>query len=293
MTLALFFEQLLYGLQFGLMLFLLSIGVTLVFGLMGLVNIAHGSMFMIGAYIGFTVGERAGPLLGFAAGLAGAAVVALVIEISVMRRIYRKKHLEQVLATFGLMLILNELVIAIWGREPLLASMPAWLAGSVHLFGDLYYPTYRLAISFVAVSAGAAMYLVLTRTRVGMLVRASAEKRAIAEALGVNVDTLFMIVFVFSAVLAALAGLMMGPLITVEAGVGEPLLVLALVVIILGGAGSLKGCLMASLLIGVIDTFARVYLSGVGGGGQAIANMVVYILMLFVLLLRPQGLFNR
>ena len=293
MTAVLFLEQLLYGVQFGLMLFLLSIGVTLVFGVMGLVNIAHGSMFMIGAYVGFTVNEHYGPLAGFAAGLLGAAVVAFIIEITVMRRIYRRGHLEQVLGTFGLMLILNELVIIVWGREPLLASMPTWLTGAIHFFGDLYYPSYRLAITVVAIIAGIAMYLLLTRTRVGMLVRASAEKRSVAEALGVNVDVLFTVVFILSAVLAALAGLMMGPLITVESGVGEPLLILALVVIIVGGAGSLKGCLIASLIIGVVDTFARVYLAGIGGSGQALANMVVYVLMLFVLLLRPQGLFSR
>lgn len=293
MCLALFIEQLLNGLQFGLMLFLLSMGVTLIFGVMGLVNIAHGSLFMLGAYVGFSVGERWGLVLGFLAGLVGAAAIGLAIEMLVMRRLYRRDHLAQVLGTFGLMLICNELVVMLWGREPLLASMPAWLSGSVPLYGELRYPAYRLAISAMAVAAGLGVYLLLTRTRVGMLVRAGADKRFMVEALGVNIDALFTAVFVLGAVLAALAGLMMGPLITVEAGVGEPLLVLALAVIIVGGAGSLRGCLVASLLIGVVDTLARAYLSALGGGGRAVAGMVVYWLMLAVLLVRPRGLFAR
>jgi branched-chain amino acid transport system permease protein len=293
MSLVLLVEQLLNGLQFGLMLFLLSMGVMLIFGVMGLVNIAHGSLFMLGAYFGFTVGERWGFALGFLAGLAGAAAVGLAFETLVMRRLYRRSHLDQVLGTFGLMLVCNELVVIFWGREPLLASMPEWLSGSVVLFGELRYPAYRLAISAVAVAAGLGVYLLLTRTRVGMLVRAGADKRTMVEALGVNIDALFAAVFVLGAALAALAGLMMGPLITIEAGVGEPLLILALAVIIVGGTGSLKGCLVASLLIGVVDTLARAYLSALGGGGRAAASMVVYWLMLAVLLVRPRGLFTR
>jgi branched-chain amino acid transport system permease protein len=293
MSLVLLVEQLLNGLQFGLMLFLLSMGVMLIFGVMGLVNIAHGSLFMLGAYFGFTVGERWGFALGFLAGLAGAAAVGLAFETLVMRRLYRRSHLDQVLGTFGLMLVCNELVVIFWGREPLLASMPEWLSGSVVLFGELRYPAYRLAISAVAVAAGLGVYLLLTRTRVGMLARAGADKRIMVEALGVNIDALFAAVFVLGAALAALAGLMMGPLITIEAGVGEPLLILALAVIIVGGTGSLKGCLVASLLIGVVDTLARAYLSALGGGGRAAASMVVYWLMLAVLLVRPRGLFTR
>jgi branched-chain amino acid transport system permease protein len=293
MSLVLLVEQLLNGLQFGLMLFLLSMGVMLIFGVMGLVNIAHGSLFMLGAYFGFTVGERWGFALGFLAGLAGAAAVGLAFETLVMRRLYRRSHLDQVLGTFGLMLVCNELVVIFWGREPLLASMPEWLSGSVVLFGELRYPAYRLAISAVAVAAGLGVYLLLTRTRVGMLVRAGADKRIMVEALGVNIDALFAAVFVLGAALAALAGLMMGPLITIEAGVGEPLLILALAVIIVGGTGSLKGCLVASLLIGVVDTLSRAYLSALGGGGRAAASMVVYWLMLAVLLVRPRGLFTR
>ena len=293
MSLVLLVEQLLNGLQFGLMLFLLSMGVMLIFGVMGLVNIAHGSLFMLGAYFGFTVGERWGFALGFLAGLAGAAAVGLAFETLVMRRLYRRSHLDQVLGTFGLMLVCNELVVIFWGREPLLASMPEWLSGSVVLFGELRYPAYRLAISAVAVAVGLGVYLLLTRTRVGMLVRAGADKRIMVEALGVNIDALFAAVFVLGAALAALAGLMMGPLITIEAGVGEPLLILALAVIIVGGTGSLKGCLVASLLIGVVDTLARAYLSALGGGGRAAASMVVYWLMLAVLLVRPRGLFTR
>lgn len=293
MSWTLLLEQLLNGLQFGLMLFLLSTGVTLIFGVMGLVNIAHGAMFTLGAFIGFSVGERYGYVLGFGAGLLGTALVALLIEQLVMRRLYRRHHLDQVLGTFGLMLIINEVVVMAWGRDPMFASMPQWLSGAVPLFGDLHYPSYRLAISLVAVVAGLGVYLLVTRTRVGMLIRAGAEKREIAEALGVNIDALFTIVFMLGAALAALAGVMMGPLITVEAGVGEPLLILALVVIIVGGAGSMKGCLVSSLLIGIVDTLGRAYIASIGDGGRALANMVVYVLMLAVLLLRPRGLFQR
>ena len=293
MSFPLLVEQLLNGLQFGLMLFLLSMGVMLIFGVMGLVNIAHGSLFMLGAYSGYTAAAHWGIAAGYLVGLAGAALMGLAFEVLVMRRLYRRSHLDQVLGTFGLMLICNELVTILWGRTPLLAAMPAWLSGSVPLFGDLRYPAYRLAVSAVAVAAGVGVHLLLSRTRVGMLVRAGADKRAMVEALGVNIDLLFAAVFALGAALAGLAGLMMGPLITLEAGVGEPLLILALAVIIVGGTGSLRGCLVASLLVGVVDTLARAYLSTLGGGGRAAASMAVYWLMLAVLLVRPRGLFTR
>ena len=293
MSWTLLFEQLLNGLQFGLMLFLLSTGVTLIFGVMGLVNIAHGAMFTLGAFLGFAVGERYGLIAGWAAALLGTGVLALVVELLVMRRLYRRHHLDQVLGTFGLMLVLNELIVIVWGRDPMFASMPDWLSGAVTLTEQLQYPAYRIAISCVALAAGALVYLLVAHTRLGMLIRAGAEKREVAEGLGVNINLLFSLVFVLGAMLAALAGVMMGPLITVESGVGEPLLILALVIIIVGGAGSMKGCLLASLLIGLVDTLARAYLSAIGDGGRALANMTVYALMLMVLLVRPQGMFKR
>lgn len=293
MSWTLLLEQLLNGLQFGLMLFLMSTGVTLIFGVMGLVNIAHGAMFTLGAFLGFAAGDRYGYFAGVVAALLGTAVVALLIELLVMRRLYRRHHLDQVLGTFGLMLIINEVIVMVWGRDPMFASMPEWLSGSVSLTADLQYPAYRLAITLVALAAGALVYALVAHTRVGMLIRAGAEKREVAEGLGVNINLLFSLVFVLGAMLAALAGVMMGPLITVESGVGEPLLILALLIIIVGGAGSMKGCLLASLLIGVLDTLARAYLSAVGDGGRALANMVVYMLMLLVLLVRPQGMFRR
>ena len=293
MSWTLLFEQLLNGLQFGLMLFLLSTGVTLIFGVMGLVNIAHGAMFTLGAFLGFAVGERYGLIAGWAAALLGTGVLALVVELLVMRRLYRRHHLDQVLGTFGLMLVLNELIVIVWGRDPMFASMPDWLSGAVTLTEQLQYPAYRIAISCVALAAGALVYLLVAHTRLGMLIRAGAEKREVAEGLGVNINLLFSLVFVLGAMLAALAGVMMGPLITVESGVGEPLLIVALVIIIVGGAGSMKGCLLASLLIGLVDTLARAYLSAIGDGGRALANMTVYALMLMVLLVRPQGMFKR
>ena len=295
MSLALLLEQLLNGLQFGLMLFLLSVGVTLIFGVMNLVNISHGSLFMLAAFFTYTAGARWGYGLGLLIGLAGTIIVAILLEWLVIRRLYQKSHLDQVLGTFGLMLIFNELVRIVWGTEPIFALTPNWLSGSVQLSETLYYPTYRLAITAVAIIAGIAIWLLLSHTRIGMLVRAGADKRETVEALGVNINFLFAVVFVIGAVLAALAGIMMGPLITVESGIGDPLLILALVVIVVGGAGSLKGCLAASLLIGMIDTLSRALVTAdfAGGAGRALSSMSVYLLMLAVLLLRPQGLFTR
>lgn len=295
MSLYLFLEQLLNGLQFGLMLFLLSVGVTLIFGVMNLVNLSHGSMFMLGAFFTYTAAEQWGYITGIVVGLLGTAVLALLVEVVVMRRLYSRSHLDQVLGTFGLMLIFNEGVLILWGAAPIFAAGPQWLSGYVNLFGDLTYPTYRLAITLVAVLVGLGVYWFLSRTRVGMLIRAGAEKRDIVEALGININVLFTVVFVCGAVLAAVAGIMMGPLITLESGIGEPLLILALVVIVVGGTSSLKGCLAASLLIGLLDTLSRSFVTAdfAGGAGRALSSMMVYLLMLAVLLLRPRGLFAR
>lgn len=293
MGITLLIEQLLNGFQFGLILFLLSIGVTLIFGVMGFVNIAHGSMFMLGAFMGYSVAAEHGYLAGFLAGLAGAALTAWVVEIAIVRRLYQRSHLDQVLGTFGLMLIFNELVIIFWGRDPLQTYMPGWLSGAVHLFGDLHYPAYRIAISVVALAVGLGIYLLVSRSRLGMLIRAGSDKRDTAEMLGVNISRLFRSVFILGAILAALAGLVMAPLVTMESGVGEPLLILALVVVIVGGAGSMRGCFVASLLVGILDTLGRSYLPLLGEAGRALASMLVYWLMLAVLLLKPQGLFAR
>lgn len=295
MSMGLFLEQLLNGLQFGLMLFLLSVGVTLIFGVMNLVNLSHGSLFMAGAFFTYTAADKWGYAVGLAVGLAGTVLLALLIELLVVRRLYKKSHLDQVLGTFGLMLILNELVLIIWGGAPIFAATPEWLSGSVDLFGGISYPAYRIAITAVAIVVGVAVHVLLSRTRIGMLIRAGADKRAMVEALGVNINMLFMAVFVFGAVLAALAGIMMGPLITLESGIGDPLLILALVVIVVGGTGSLRGCLAASLLIGMIDTLSRSFVTAdfAGGAGRALSSMAVYLLMLAVLLVRPRGLFVR
>jgi branched-chain amino acid transport system permease protein len=293
MPAALLVEQLLNGVQYGLILFLLSAGVTLVFGVMNLVNLAHGSMFMLGGFFAFAAAAHVGYAGGVLIGLVSACGVALLAERLVVRRLYRLGHLEQVLGTFGLMLLANELVVMAWGREPMTTTMPEWLAGSVTLPGDLAYPAYRLAITAVSLAAGVALWWLLSRTRVGMRLRAGADKRAIAEALGVDIDRLFLVTFVLGAALAALAGIMMAPLLSLEAGVGDPLLILALVVVIVGGAGSLKGCLASALLVGLVDTLARVLVATHFPGGRALSNMGVYLLMLAVLLLRPRGLFVR
>ncbi|HZF78757.1 MAG TPA: branched-chain amino acid ABC transporter permease [Rubrivivax sp.] len=293
MPVALVIEQLLNGLQYGLILFLLSAGVTLVFGVMNLVNLAHGSMFMVGGFLAFSAAAHVGYGAGVVLGLVGACALALLIERLVVRRLYGLSHLEQVLGTFGLMLLSNELVIMAWGREPMLTIMPDWLSGSVELPGGVAYPAYRIAITVVAVAAGLGLWWLLAGTRIGMQVRAGADKRVIAEAMGVDIDRLFMFVFVLGSGLAALAGIMMAPLLSLEAGVGDPLLILAMVVVIVGGAGSLKGCFAAALLIGLVDTMSRVLVASQFPGGRAVANMVVYMLMLSVLIFRPRGLFVR
>ena len=294
MTFTLIVEQLLNGLQFGLMLFLIAAGLTLVFGIMDIMNLAHGSLYMAGAYVAAETMQRTG---SFTAAVLVAAVatgiVGVVLELTLIRRLALRDHLAQVLGTYAVILIANDLVKMIWGPAPVMLNMPAALSGPVRLLPDLLYPAYRLMIIVFGVAAAAGLYWFVTRTRAGVLVRAGASNRQMATLMGVRVPLLFLGVFVLGAMLAALAGVMMGPLITVESGVGEPLLILALVIIIVGGAGSMKGCLFASLLIGVLDTLARAYLSAVGDAGRALANMVVYVLMLLVLLVRPQGMFRR
>jgi branched-chain amino acid transport system permease protein len=289
-------EQVLNGVQFGMLLFLMAVGVTLVFGVMDVVNLSHGSLYMMG---GFFLAQSILWVDHFYLGalIAGIGVVgfSILIEVLVIRPLYSRGHLDQVLATFGLILFFNELVVMVWGRAPLFISTPPELSGQIELIPGAPYPTYRLAVTAVSVVLGIAVYAILRWTRIGMLVRAGAEKRQMVELMGVNIAVLYTAVFAFGAFLAAVAGMAAAPLVSVETGVGEPVLILTLVVVIIGGIGSVKGALVASLVVGLVDTFGRVLLPELigPGTGNALANMSVYILMAGILYFRPRGLFGE
>jgi branched-chain amino acid transport system permease protein len=294
MTPALLLEQLFNGVQFGMMLFLMAVGVTLVFGIMRIINLAHGSLFMIGGYLLMAMLAWTHSYL-FAVPLAfiAAALVAIALEVIVLRPLYQRGPLDQVLATFGLTLFFNEAVSVIWGREPIPLMVPPLLAGSVEIIPGTAYPAYRLAITGVAIVAGALLYLLITRTRVGALIRAGSDNREIVAALGINISLLYTLVFALSAMLAALAGIMMGPLLAVEPGVGDPILITTLVVVVIGGLGSMRGALAGALLVGVFDTLSRVLIPTVlaTNATSALVNMAIYVLMAVVLLFSRTGLF--
>jgi branched-chain amino acid transport system permease protein len=295
-------EQALNGVQFGIMLFLIAAGLTLVFGIMNLINLAHGVLYMVGAYICASVTQASGSFLqGAAAALAGTLLIGVLIELGVFRRLYARTHLDQVLATFGLTLFFNEFVRIVWGPAALYAAVPPFLAGQVQLLPGLSFPAYRVAIMVAGLCAAAILYAVITYTRLGMLIRAGASNRVMVAALGVNIKLLYTVVFGVGAALAGFAGLMAGPLLTVESGMGSDMLILSLVVITIGGVGSIRGALVASLLVGIVDAMGRSLLrpalaglmsqSAADNAAPAIASMLVYVLMALVLLLRPQGLF--
>jgi branched-chain amino acid transport system permease protein len=297
----LFFEQLLNGLQLGIMLFLMSAGLTLVFGIMQVINLAHGSFYMIGAYVGATVTAATGSfLLGLLAALPAAALVGMLVEMLVLRRLYSRDHLDQVLATFGLIMFFNELTRILWGRQPLFMDVPRWLSGSIELIPGVPYPSYRLAVIAVGILVAVLLYLLFTRTRIGMQIRAGASNREIAGALGVNIRLLYTLVFGLGTLLAGLAGVMAGPILAVEAGMGESILILTFVVIVIGGIGSIRGALVGALLVGFVDTLGRAFLplllrlvlapAYADGAAASLASMSVYLLMAAVLVWRPTGL---
>jgi branched-chain amino acid transport system permease protein len=295
-TAGLLLEQGFNGIQFGLVLFLMAVGVTLAFGVMNVINLAHGSMLMLGAYlIAASAAKTPSFLLAFVMAMLAVAVLAALLEVVVMRPLYRRGHLDQVLATFGVSIALNEAVIMIWGREAVFTPAPSWLDGSVRLAPGLDYPVYRLAITAVAIGAGIALWIMLAKTRLGMQIRAGAEKREVIAGLGVNIRLLFTAVFVISAMLAALGGVMLGPLLAVQSGMGDALLIVALAVVVIGGIGSLRGALVASLAVGLTDTYGRMFWPQLLGltAGNIMANAAVYVLMAMVIAWRPAGLFGR
>jgi branched-chain amino acid transport system permease protein len=295
-------EQCLNGLQFGLLLFLLAAGLTLVFGIMDLVNLAHGSLYMIGAYFAATFAAWTGSFLA-AAGLALAAtlLVGMAVEVIAMRRLYGRDHLDHVLGTFGLILFFNELVRLVWGPAGKNLPLPGWLSTAVEIFPGVYYPTYRFAIIVVALLVALFLYLVIMRTRIGMLIRAGASNREMIGALGINIKLLYTFVFGVGAALAGLAGLMQTPISTASIGMGENILIVAFVVIIIGGIGSIRGAFLASILVGLIDTVGRAFLPDVlklflnpaaaSAAGPALSSMLIYLLMAVILVMRPEGLF--
>jgi branched-chain amino acid transport system permease protein len=300
-TLALIFEQLLNGLQFGLMLFLMSAGLTLVFGVMGLINLAHGSLYMIGAFFcAVAAGATGNFWLGLAAGMAAAAAAGALIEMLVIRRLYDRDHLDQVLATFALILILSEATKMVFGPFPLYLNAPPILSGTVNL-GLVDYPLYRLALIGFGLLVALGLWLLIARTRLGIRIRAGENDREMIAALGVNIRALYTVVFALGAALAGMAGALVGAVQAVQVGMGEPVLILAFVVIVIGGIGSIRGAMVGALLVGVIDTMGRFLLprafavfldaSQASGIGAALASMLIYLLMALVLVLRPKGLF--
>src|SRR6266496_4086859 len=295
-------EQVLNGVQFGVMLFLMAAGLTLIFGIMNLINLAHGSLYMVGAYVAAAVFAATGSfLIGLAAALAAAVLIGIAIEIVVFRRLYGRDHLDQVLATFGLILFFNEMVRILFGSTALYMRVPDFLNGRVELLPGSPYPSYRLAIIAVGLAVALLLYLLIARTRIGMLIRAGAANRVMLGALGVNVTVLYTLVFALGTALAALAGVMAGPIFTVESGMGENVLILAFVVIVIGGIGSIRGAFVAALIVGIVDAVGRAYLrpflsvflgnAAAANAGPALASMLIYILMAAVLFVRPQGLF--
>ncbi|QQP91905.1 branched-chain amino acid ABC transporter permease [Skermanella sp. TT6] len=295
-------EQGLNGLQLGVMLFLMAAGLTLVFGIMDMINLAHGSFYMVGAYLTATFAPLLDSfVLGLLLALPLAALVGMAVEMVALRTLYRREHLDQVLATFGLILFFNELVRIVWGPQPIFLSPPAWLAGTVEIIPGVPYPAFRLAIIGVGLAVAGFLYLLITRTRTGMLIRAGASNREMLGALGVDVKRLYTLVFGLGAALAALAGAMAGPILAVQVGMGESVLILTFVVIVIGGLGSVRGALVGALLVGMVDTMARALLptllravmppSQADGVGASLASMTIYILMAAVLAWKPRGLF--
>ena len=295
-------EQAFNGVQFGIMLFLMAAGLTLVFGTMNMINLAHGSLYMIGAYVSAaTLAGTGSFLLAIAAGLLAALAIGVGVERLVFRTLYSRDHLDQVLATFGLILIFNEAVRMVFGASALYAEPPPFLAGQVTIFPEAPYPAYRLAIIAVGLLVALLLYLLIGHTRLGMLIRAGASNRVMVAAMGVNITLLYTMLFGLGALIAGLAGIMAGPIFAIESGMGEGVLILAFVVIVVGGIGSLQGAFLAALLIGVVDAMGRAYLrpllglvmsrSAADNAGPALASMLIYILMASVLFFRPQGLF--
>lgn len=302
MDLTFVIESLLNGLQFGLMLFLLAAGLTLVFGIMDFVNLAHGSLYMAGAYFAATFSALTGSFWqGMLFAVAATAVLGVVLEIAVLRRLYQRSHLSQILATYALILICNEAVRIIWGAQALTLTIPSVFSKPVELAPGFFYSSFRLFIIGSGLAVAVLMYFIVVRTRLGMLVRAGASNREMAVTMGINIKWVFTLLFAFGAALCAVAGTLLGSILAVQVGMGESILILAFVVIVIGGIGSIRGALIGALIVGVVDTLSRSLLPAVmravmppdiaSDVGPALASILIYVLMAAVLFFKPQGLF--
>ena len=302
MSTTLFLVQILNGLQLGVLLFLIAAGLTLVFGVMDFINLAHGVQYMLGAYLAVAFYGLVGNFFfALVLALAASLLFGLLLEFLVFRHLYDRDHLDQVIATFGIILFLNHAVRVMWGAAPLTLPVPEFFTGSIVLMSGLLYPVWRLVIIASGLAIAAGLYVLVTYTRFGMLVRAGATNARMVSALGVNIERLFMIVFGFGTMLAGFAGIMIAPIISVEPGMGDNILILAFVVIVIGGIGSIRGAFIAALLIGLVDTLGRSFSvdilrlmmgpSPARMTGPAIASMLIYVLMAVVLYVRPAGLF--
>jgi len=301
-TVALVLEQTLNGLQYGVMLFLMAAGLTLVFGIMNLVNLAHGSLYMVGAYLATAFAAWSGSfVLGAALALPATLLVGIVVEVVALRTLYERDHLDQVLATFGLILFFNEMIAIIWGRAAIYTSIPPFLGGHIRVLPGVPYPAYRAGIILVGVAVAVLLWVLVTRTRLGMRIRAGASNRTMVSALGVNIRLLYTLVFGLGAALAGLAGAMAGPIYSVQPGMGEAILIQVFVVIVIGGIGSIRGAMVGAIVVGMADTLGRAFLKpmlatvisppAADKAGPALASMLIYLLMAAVLFFRPEGLF--
>ncbi len=297
-----FIEQCLNGIQLGMLLFLLAAGLTLIFGIMDLVNLAHGSLYMIGAYFAATFAALTGSFIaGAALALLATLVVGMAVEVIAIRPLYGRDHLDHVLGTFGLLLFFNELVRLVWGPAGMTLPLPSQMLTAIQVLPGVYYPLYRLVIILATLAVALFLYILVMRTRIGMLIRAGASNREMVGALGVNIKLLYTLVFGLGAALAGFAGLMQAPILTVQIGMGENILILAFVVIIIGGIGSIRGAFVAAIIVGLIDTIGRAFLpdllreflsySAASSLGPALSSMLIYVLMAVVLVVRPEGLF--
>ena len=294
--------QTLNGLQLGVLLFLLASGLTLIFGIMDFVNLAHGSLYMLGAYFCATITALTGSfIVGLVLALPLVALAGVVVELVVVRTLYPRDHLDHVLATFGLILVMDTGVHLLWGPEGIAIALPQWLDGRIEVLPGIEFPTYRVAIIATGLVVAGVLWYVVTRTRLGMLIRAGASNRTMVSALGVDIQRLFTLVFAMGAVMAGLAGIMIAPITEASIGMGNEIIIVAFVVIIIGGIGSIKGAFVAALLVGLIDTMGRSFLDDLlklvmsdqnaETSAPALSAMLIYILMALVLAFRPQGLF--
>ena len=295
-------SQLLNGIQLGILLFLLASGLTLIFGIMDFVNLAHGSLYMVGAFFCATLTQWLDSfLLGVLLAIPATALVGLVVEVTIVRALYRRDHLDHVLATFGLILCFDTLIQLIWGPQGMAVPLPASLNGQVTILPGIDFPSYRLLIIGVGLTVALGLYVLVNHTRLGMLIRAGASNRTMVSALGINIKVLFTLVFALGAVLAGLAGMMIAPITEASIGMGNDIIIVAFVVIVIGGIGSIKGAFIAALLVGLIDTLGRSFLDDIlkwvisaqnaETAAPALSAMLIYILMAAILAIRPQGLF--